>query len=130
MRSDVAEALSDLELVPGGARARLRFPPELPVFAGHFPGFPLVPGVYLVEGARLLGEHALGRSLIILAVETAKFTAVVGPGDWVEATAALDEHAGAILCDARFRCRGLDAARIKLRLHSPPPNENRACRGS
>jgi 3-hydroxyacyl-[acyl-carrier-protein] dehydratase len=37
----------------GGASAPLRFPPDLPVLAGHFPGRPLIPGVHLLAAMLL-----------------------------------------------------------------------------
>ena len=39
-------------LVPGEeAVASFRARPELPCFAGHFPGTPVLPGVYTIEAA-------------------------------------------------------------------------------
>lgn len=116
MKEDIQNALADLTLTADGASARFRFAQDLSVFQGHFPGFPIVPGIYLIEGARVLGEHSLGEPLIIASVELAKFSAAVLPEDWVEASVALDAVRDPISCDARFRCRGVDAARIKLRL--------------
>ncbi len=116
MREDIQNALTDLELTAVGASARFRFAQDLSVFQGHFPGYPLVPGIYLIEGARLLGQHFFGESLLIASVVTAKFSATVLPEDWVEASAVLDTESDLLTCDARFRCRGVDAARIKLRL--------------
>ena len=116
MREDIGNALCELTLTARGASARFCFPSDLPVFAGHFPGFPIVPGIYLIEGTRLLGERSLGESLVIRSIEVARFSAAVRPEDWVEASAVLDERADPISCEARFRCRGVDAARIRLRL--------------
>lgn len=116
MRADVAHSLTELTRTAEGASARLRFARDLPVFQGHFPSFPIVPGIYLIEAARLLGEHSLGESLVIRSIEVARFSASVRPEEWVEASAVLDERIDPITCDARFRCRGVDAARIRLRL--------------
>ena len=116
MREDIRNAVTDLTLTAEGASARFRFAQDLPIFQGHFPSYPIVPGIYLVEGARVLGEHALGEPLVIASVEMAKFSATVLPEDWVEASAVMHAESDPITCDARFRCRGVDAARIKLRL--------------
>jgi 3-hydroxyacyl-[acyl-carrier-protein] dehydratase len=116
VRADIRNSATDLALSRDGATGRFRFAKELSVFQGHFPGFPIVPGIYLIEGARVLGEHSLGESLAIASVEMAKFSASVLPDDWVEASAVLDAEREPITCDAHFRCRGVEAARIKLRL--------------
>lgn len=114
MREDIQNAVTELALTSQGASARFRFAKNLSVFQGHFPGYPIVPGIYLIEGARVLGEHTLGEPLVIASVVTAKFSATVLPEDWVEATAVLDTERDPITCDAHFRCRGVEAARIKL----------------
>ena len=116
MREDIRNAVTDLALTGAGATARFRFAQDLSVFQGHFPGFPIVPGIYLIEGTRVLGEHTLGEPLAISSIELAKFSATVLPDDWVEASAVVDAESDPITCEARFRCRGVDAARIKLRL--------------
>jgi 3-hydroxyacyl-[acyl-carrier-protein] dehydratase len=68
-----------------------RFPSSEPFFAGHFPQYPVVPGVILVEslaqcggaGARLgaaMGEDAL---FFLAAVEKVKFRRQVRPDEEV-----------------------------------------------
>ncbi len=37
------------ELTPARSRARYRYKPDEPFFAGHFPGNPVVPGVIQIE---------------------------------------------------------------------------------
>lgn len=51
-----------------------------PVFAGHFPGRPIVPGVMLLEWAQAEISHALGRSPRELRVREVKFFAPLEPG--------------------------------------------------
>jgi beta-hydroxyacyl-ACP dehydratase FabZ len=60
-----------------------------PHFAGHFPGFPVMPGVLIVEamaqvGGILVGEvapHTRGKVMFLASVEEAKFRKPVIPGD-------------------------------------------------
>ncbi len=64
-----------------------------PYFSGHFPSFPVMPGVLLVEGiaqTAILLAHHNGRfdretqQVFFMGVEKAKFRQPVVPGDVVE----------------------------------------------
>jgi 3-hydroxymyristoyl/3-hydroxydecanoyl-(acyl carrier protein) dehydratase len=78
---DAAAACSWFERIGDGARGRFRFAASLPVFAGHFPGNPLLPGVYQVAAVAELGRRALGDGLSVLAVPRCKWSAMVRPDD-------------------------------------------------
>jgi 3-hydroxyacyl-[acyl-carrier-protein] dehydratase len=60
-----------------------------PQFAGHFPGFPVMPGVLIVEAmaqvagilVAKLAPHTRGRLMFLASVEDAKFRKPVIPGD-------------------------------------------------
>ncbi len=82
MRTDVATSLQLALPDPDGncIRAEFKFDPALPVFAGHFPGNPLLPGVLQIEMVRHAAEILLKRKLWISRVENAKFSSVVLPG--------------------------------------------------
>ncbi len=121
LRDDVRNALEHEERDGDLVRARFRFPPELPVFAGHFPGAPIVPGVYLLEAARLLAERARGTALRIAAVVEAKFTASVHPGEEIVLEERLSGGAGACVCRATAQAGGRAAAKIRLELVERSP---------
>lgn len=77
---------ADADLIVGYKR----FAPDEPFFAGHFPSYPVVPGVLLVEclaqcgGAGIASQSAGAGSILFLAtVEKAKFRRQVRPGDEV-----------------------------------------------
>jgi 3-hydroxyacyl-[acyl-carrier-protein] dehydratase len=60
-----------------------------PHFTGHFPGFPVMPGVMIIEAmAQVAGilvakvaPHTRGRIMFLASVEEAKFRKPVVPGD-------------------------------------------------
>src|SRR5260370_484573 len=49
----------------GGAAVEFRFGAADPMFAGHFPKQPLVPGVFQLEMARMGAEWSLGEQLTV-----------------------------------------------------------------
>ena len=68
--------------------AELDVDPELPLFAGHFPGHPVLPGVILMEALAqaacccLLSENGqAGRIGYLAGIDKAKFRHQVQPGD-------------------------------------------------
>jgi beta-hydroxyacyl-ACP dehydratase FabZ len=100
-----------------------------PFFAGHFPGFPVMPGVLIVEAmAQVAGVLVLkdlpGQSAVFLAsIEQAKFRRPVVPGDQLRiemkvvkrranvakmaGTATVD---GAVVAEAEVMCKLADKA--------------------
>src|ERR1700722_6205529 len=81
------------ELEPGVRCVALKFvDPEDPIFAGHFPSKPILPGVLLIEAVAqtagvMLGSVALGADTsidggvaLLAAVNRFKFLKIVTPG--------------------------------------------------
>ena len=60
-----------------------------PFFSGHFPGFPVMPGVLILEAMAQVGgllvaklaPHTRGRIMFLASIEEAKFRKPVVPGD-------------------------------------------------
>lgn len=61
-----------------------------PHFQGHFPSFPIMPGVLIVEAmaqtsavlvVKTLGDEAAGKLVFFMSIEEAKFRKPVTPGD-------------------------------------------------
>lgn len=65
-----------------GASGTALFAAGLAVFTGHFPGYPLVPGVHQIAVLAALVRLALARpTLQLAAISRAKWTAPVHPGE-------------------------------------------------
>jgi 3-hydroxyacyl-[acyl-carrier-protein] dehydratase len=62
-------------------QSALAVPADHPAFAGHFPGFPVLPGAILLDEALCAIELARGIDLRRWHIGSAKFHDTVRPGD-------------------------------------------------
>ena len=78
-----------LECEPGvSVKAELDVDPALPLFAGHFPDYPVLPGVIIMEALAqaasfsiLVAREAEGTLGFFAGIDNAKFRNQVRPGD-------------------------------------------------
>jgi 3-hydroxymyristoyl/3-hydroxydecanoyl-(acyl carrier protein) dehydratase len=85
----------------------LSVPAEHPVFRGHFPGNPIVPGVMLLEWVTREVAQVLGCTPSELRVREIKFFTPLAPGE--QATLSFD--LGAVRCIFDIQCRMTRVAR-------------------
>ena len=76
--------------------AELDVDPKLPLFAGHFPGHPVLPGVIIMEALAqaasfsiLVAREAEGMLGFFAGIDNAKFRNQVRPGDTVTLEATI-----------------------------------------
>ena len=99
---------------------RKMFRPEEYFFQGHYPGYPLVPGVILCEsamqaGAILLASHLEGGEGVPVAtrMNNVKFKRMVRPEETIQIEIRLNERlADAFYLDAKVTCEGKLAVRF------------------
>jgi 3-hydroxyacyl-[acyl-carrier-protein] dehydratase len=88
-----------------------------PFFAGHYPGFPIFPGVFILEGvyqaiARYLDRQGLrGR---LAEIRSAQFVSAVLPGSVLEFDCRCRREGRRLEVDARCRNGPVLAASVRL----------------
>lgn len=114
--SPVAGTVEIVRQEPGAAVTTVAVGADELVFAGHYPGFPIFPGVCIVECVRRSAELApAAPGLALTAVESTRFQDPVYPGDTLttELTWAADGEAWR--CRAQVRTGRGPAAQVRLR---------------
>ncbi|CCE11184.1 putative 3-hydroxymyristoyl-acyl carrier protein dehydratase FabZ-like [Bradyrhizobium sp. STM 3843] len=105
-------------------------PTENTIFEGHFPGYPIMPGVLLIEsmaqtsGWLLLALMNFERMPFLAAVKEAKMRGFVTPGEVLSVEAnVLHEGSGYAITEARVKVAGKLRSNATLTFsHIPFPN--------
>src|ERR1700677_3946097 len=89
------DRIVDLNVGERTITVEAQVPQTSTIFEGHFPGYPLMPGVLLLEamaqtsGWLIIGMTGFSRMAFLAAFKEAKLRAFVTPGDLLEITASL-----------------------------------------
>jgi 3-hydroxyacyl-[acyl-carrier-protein] dehydratase len=107
------DRIAELDLAQQTIRAEARVPTESTIFEGHFPGYPLMPGVLLIEamaqtsGWLLIALNKFERMPFLAAVKEAKMRSFVSPGELLTIEASIvHEGSGYAMTAAKVRVGG------------------------
>jgi 3-hydroxyacyl-[acyl-carrier-protein] dehydratase len=124
------DRITDLNVGKRTIAVTAQVPQHNTIFEGHFPGYPLMPGVLLIEamaqtsGWLLIALQKFERMPFLAAVKEAKMRGFVSPGELLEIDASIvHEGSGFALTAARIRVGGEMRCNATLTFrHVPFPN--------
>ncbi|GAA3283523.1 hypothetical protein GCM10020218_039970 [Dactylosporangium vinaceum] len=98
------------------ARAEVIADPNDPVFTGHYPGFPVLPGAFVLEFADQAVRRWLGdEQARLVAVERARFLQPVYPGDHLQLDLVLTPSEDGLRSTTSVSTSAGPVAEIRLR---------------
>jgi 3-hydroxyacyl-[acyl-carrier-protein] dehydratase len=127
----MVDRISALDPAARSIRADCAVPEASPVFEGHFPGHPILPGVLMIEtiaqtgGWLVLATLRFSSMAFLAQVREAKMRAFVSPGQALQAEARLiHDGSGYAVVEGSIALAGKKVAEAEIRYRVVPfPNE-------
>jgi 3-hydroxyacyl-[acyl-carrier-protein] dehydratase len=118
----MVDRIAALDPKAGTIRTTCNVPAQSPVFIGHFPGFPRLPGALMIEtmaqtgGWLVLARLRFARMPFLTRVESAKFRRFVEPGETLGGVATLThDGSGFAVIEAVIAVGGQKVASAEIR---------------
>lgn len=115
----------EITFSPGGGAWSLTLSPEEPVFKGHYPDNPILPGIFILD-AIVQGVRAYfardGRRAELARVKSMRFLAPFTPGDTMRVTLGIEEvdAPGEVQVSAEVMRESVRAASAKMLIRIQP----------
>jgi 3-hydroxyacyl-[acyl-carrier-protein] dehydratase len=127
----MVDRIEALDPVAGTIRTICNVPTQSPVFIGHFPGFPRLPGALMIEtmaqtgGWLVLAKLRFTRMPFLTRVESAKLRQFVEPGETLNGEATLThDGSGFAVIESVISVAGKKVASAEIRyVVGPFPND-------
>jgi 3-hydroxyacyl-[acyl-carrier-protein] dehydratase len=124
------DRILDIDIAAKTIKVEARVPEHSTIFEGHFPGYPIMPGVLLIEsmaqtsGWLLLALMKFERMPFLAAVKEAKMRGFVSPGELLSIDAnVIHEGSGYAMTEAQVRVDGKLRSNASLTFsHIPFPH--------
>src|SRR6478752_7188116 len=98
------DRIVDLDLGERTITVEAQVPKQNTIFEGHFPGYPLMPGVLLIEA---MAQTKFERMPFLASVKEAKMRSFVTPGDLLTINVrVVHEGSGYAVTEAKIRVNG------------------------
>jgi 3-hydroxyacyl-[acyl-carrier-protein] dehydratase len=118
----MVDRITDLDIDGRRIQTSCQVPDASPVFEGHFPGHPILPGVLMIEtmaqtgGWLVLSTLRFARMPFLMQVEKAKMRSFVQPGRLLAGEATLQhEGSGYAVIQGTIRADGKKVAEAEIR---------------